>query len=399
MQRLLNDTLDVERISYGALELSYSPVDMRDVVRRAVLLMARSAEHRQVQLTLQLDPAVPDVLIADADRLRQVVTNLISNALKFVPQDGSGKVMVRLLRVTGPSAARSPASGVAATGLTPGSVAGPWTSRGSTYGVAGGCAALGRLAGPLTPRGGADGAASGRLSPGRVTRARRVCIRIDVSDNGCGISDADQARLFQQFAQVAPAPLQHGQGSGLGLYICRRIVDAHGGRISVRSRAGEGSVFSVDLPLAECVAAIASTDTAAQFDRALRVPEDARVSSPLPRAAPQEPPRAVDDPPRAYEERLGAHEEQPSPPRRRVPLSSLWTTRRAVAHCLLGHWPAVGQERTWFAPRRVQKLCGWWRPIRSGSQRFASTCGCLAWTDPLQPPSCARLDTAASWLA
>ena len=71
--------------------------------------------------------------------------------------------------------------------------------------------------------------------------------RIEVSDQGMGISEQDQQRIFDQFERVADN--NKSGGLGLGLYITRQLVQAHGGVISVQSRQGVGSVFAVTLPM------------------------------------------------------------------------------------------------------------------------------------------------------
>ena len=72
---------------------------------------------------------------------------------------------------------------------------------------------------------------------------------VDVQDQGIGISEEDQQRIFQQFERVSTK--HTGAGLGLGLFISERIVTAHGGTITVQSRIGEGALFRVCLPLQE----------------------------------------------------------------------------------------------------------------------------------------------------
>jgi signal transduction histidine kinase len=91
----------------------------------------------------------------------------------------------------------------------------------------------------FTPR---DGRVGVRLT------ARDTMIRIEVSDTGIGIPDAERERLFERFFRAQSALEQQIQGTGLGLYISKAIVDAHGGRIGVDSAPGEGTTFVVELP-------------------------------------------------------------------------------------------------------------------------------------------------------
>ena len=72
--------------------------------------------------------------------------------------------------------------------------------------------------------------------------------RLAVRDRGIGIAPADQARIFERFERAASA--RHYGGLGLGLWIARQVVDAHGGRIRVDSAPGAGSTFTVELPIA-----------------------------------------------------------------------------------------------------------------------------------------------------
>jgi two-component system phosphate regulon sensor histidine kinase PhoR len=73
-------------------------------------------------------------------------------------------------------------------------------------------------------------------------------VRLEVSDSGMGITAADQRRLFERFFRAGNAVQQQVPGTGLGLYICRAIAEAHEGTISVRSELGEGSTFRLELP-------------------------------------------------------------------------------------------------------------------------------------------------------
>jgi two-component system, LuxR family, sensor kinase FixL len=86
----------------------------------------------------------------------------------------------------------------------------------------------------------------GRPVRGRVEQDDGL-VRLEVQDEGIGISSEDQERIFERFERATPAR-HHYEGLGLGLYLTRQIVLAHGGSIRVRSAPGQGSTFTVELP-------------------------------------------------------------------------------------------------------------------------------------------------------
>jgi signal transduction histidine kinase len=167
--RLIEELLDVSRIAAGRLELDLERFDLCDLVRDAI---ERSRDQAAaVGCSIDADLACPAVGEWDRLRLDQVVTNLLTNALKY----GQGKPIRVSLRTEG----------------------------------------------------------------GRV--------RLDVTDRGMGIDKKDQRRIFERFERAAG---QSSGGLGLGLYIVRQIVEAHGGSIDVESTPGAGATFTVELPTA-----------------------------------------------------------------------------------------------------------------------------------------------------
>ncbi|NOT06271.1 MAG: HAMP domain-containing histidine kinase [Anaerolineales bacterium] len=180
MHRMVLDLLDLARLDAGTADLTMSPVDM------PALLNAIAEKFTPQSLLSGVEIKVEAVelptISADGDRLAQVFTNLVDNALKFTPRGG-----VITLR-----------------------------------------AAL----------------ESDNSLPDRI-------MRVSVSDTGAGIPVESQSHIFDRFYQADPAR-KGGEkhGAGLGLAIASEIVQAHGGRIGVRSRLGEGTSFDVFLPLA-----------------------------------------------------------------------------------------------------------------------------------------------------
>jgi signal transduction histidine kinase len=169
MIRLLDDMLDVSRLRTGRLAVVPAPFDLAESARTSVEALQEQAAAAGVEITLSGVPTLP--LQGDAFRIEQVITNLLTNALRY----GQGKPVA------------------------------------VTVGIDGG---------------------SGFVA---------------VRDQGMGIAPADQERVFEQFERTASAA--QVPGLGLGLYIARQIVEAHQGRLQVRSATGEGAEFRLSLPL------------------------------------------------------------------------------------------------------------------------------------------------------
>jgi two-component system, OmpR family, sensor histidine kinase MtrB len=176
LERMIGDLLEVVKIEAGELELRLGDEDLRALVRQVVELHQVAELHQDGvvhdRLRVQL-PAEPVLVRCDALRVEQVITNLLSNALKYSPADQP--VAIELA----------------------------------------------------------------------TTEAAAI---LSVTDRGAGISQADQQRLFEPFRRVGPS--RHAApGIGLGLFVVRRIVTAHGGRVEVASSPGQGATFTVHLPL------------------------------------------------------------------------------------------------------------------------------------------------------
>ena len=170
---LINDVLDVSRIEAGQLDLERSDFDVAEVVESAAALVRQRGLHKGQQLSLQVAPEAA-VWFADARRFKQVVLNLLNNAVKFTPE--GGHVSLR--------------AGVnAAEGL--------W---------------------------------------------------VEVHDTGIGIDEADHATVFDEFRQVGNDAAGRAEGSGLGLALVRRLVEQHGGRVTLASALGQGATFRFNIP-------------------------------------------------------------------------------------------------------------------------------------------------------
>ena len=174
LTRLINEILDLSKLESGTTEWCESALDLKEVIESTMSATSQLFKDKDVQLDAQLPQHLPR-LIADRDRVTQVIFNLLSNAVKFC-EAGKGRVLVKLSR-------------------------------------------------------------------------ERDFLRVDVTDNGPGISQKDQKVIFEKFRQAGGPLSGKPRGTGLGLHISGRIVEHFGGRIWVTSRPGAGATFSFTLPL------------------------------------------------------------------------------------------------------------------------------------------------------
>ena len=189
---LINNILDYSKIEAGKLELHLVATDLRvlvdGVLRDTGILFEKKRHHVTTELG---DDAL--TVKADEVRIRQILFNLISNAVKFTP-DG-GDISIRALHTTAPLPVPADRAG------------------------------------------------------DRVPMAPREAVWIAVGDTGPGVKPEDMSRLFLEFSQVDVSAARRYEGTGLGLALCRRFVELHGGQIGAESLYGHGSTFWFILPV------------------------------------------------------------------------------------------------------------------------------------------------------
>ena len=198
--RIINEVLDLSQIEAGRVTLETAPFGPRKLVRDAVALIAPRAAAKGVAVEVEWDDTLPEGLGGDAGRVRQVLLNLLGNAVKFTER---GRVVVAVRRL---GADEGVAAGAGEGGGYPGASA--------------------SMAGPLL-----------------------VDTEWEVRDSGIGISPEALRTLFRDFAQADASIARRFGGSGLGLAISRRLVALMGGTIAVRSQPGVGSTFHFRLAL------------------------------------------------------------------------------------------------------------------------------------------------------
>jgi PAS domain S-box-containing protein len=202
--QLLNDILDFSKIEAGKLELEEIPFPLRDRLGHTLDTLALRAEQKGLELACRIDPGVPDKLVGDPGRLRQIIVNLVGNAIKFTQH---GEVVVEVFREAADEHAH-PAGA-------------PKVGAGN-----------GELQDPI-PTGAA----------GSDTPAGGVHLHFSVRDTGIGIPADKQEHIFQAFSQADSSTTRRFGGTGLGLTISMQLVQRMGGRIWVESELGKGSTF------------------------------------------------------------------------------------------------------------------------------------------------------------
>ena len=178
--KVLNDVLDLSKIEAGKLSLERIPCRLSELLVEVEALSRLRARDRQLAFRVELDSPIPERIETDPTRIRQVLLNLVGNAIKFTEK---GSVTVR---------------------------------------------------------------ASFRSNP---EDPRDGCLAMSVVDTGIGLSESACLRLFQPFVQADGSSTRKYGGTGLGLAISRKLARLMGGEIVLSSRVGEGSTFTLELPV------------------------------------------------------------------------------------------------------------------------------------------------------
>jgi len=205
---IINDILDFSKIEAGKMEFDAVDFDVREMTEEVAELLASRAHAKGLELMCQVDDDVPALANGDPGRLRQVLVNLVGNAIKFTER---GEVLIRVKR---------------------------------------------EEAGGKIDR-------TAAVAPDSSSPAPHVGLHFSVRDSGIGIPPETRKRLFQAFNQADGSTTRRFGGTGLGLAICKQLVELMGGAIDVDSRPGAGSTFwfTTRLRLAEAGAAAPARDT------------------------------------------------------------------------------------------------------------------------------------------
>jgi PAS domain S-box-containing protein len=173
LEHLINDVLDLAKVGAGKIDLQAEQIDLSRLVGEVRDALRSIAAKKNLSIELRVAPELRSI-VGDSARIKQILYNYLSNALKFSPENGLVHVRCKL--------------------------------DGESY------------------------------------------FRIEVEDHGIGIAAHDLERLFVEFQQLDAGSAKRYQGTGLGLALTKRLAEAKGGHVEVRSEPGHGSVFSVVLP-------------------------------------------------------------------------------------------------------------------------------------------------------
>lgn len=186
--RLLENLRDISRLEIDAPNLLLQPTSLPELLRKTVFeIQGQTAEH---VIKVRPSKALP-LINVDQQKIEQVLTNLLTNAVKYSPQGGDIEAAV-------------------------------WQAR-SQYEL--------------------------EAKMERVPQLRYPCVVVTISDSGIGLAESELEPIFKRFYRVNNRLSRATSGAGLGLHICKMIVEAHGGRIWASSRPQGGSVFSFSIPM------------------------------------------------------------------------------------------------------------------------------------------------------
>ena len=190
MQHLIDDILELSAIEAGIVQVSAEPLELHSIVNDVVSSLAAKADAEGIEV---INAAPSDAMVyADARRLEQMLTNLVDNAIKFNRPNGQVSIKHESVAFV-------------------------------------------------------DGE---RAGGGRPSSVIRPSDRIIVEDTGEGIPSQHLERLFERFYRVDRARSREMGGTGLGLAIVKHLALAHGGEVTVESKLGKGSTFTIELPSA-----------------------------------------------------------------------------------------------------------------------------------------------------
>ena len=188
---LINDILDLSKVEAGRMQPNLAPVDLRTLLPDTAGILRVKAQEKNLEYSVEIEPGIPPLLLLDEARVRQILLNLLGNAVKFTER-GFVRLFARAVPVAGEAEGTGP-------------------------------------------------------------EQRRVDLELSVEDSGIGIPGEQQARVFESFLQQSGQSTRKYGGTGLGLSISRKLAQMMNGEIRLRSKVGVGSRFDVVLKQVQVV--------------------------------------------------------------------------------------------------------------------------------------------------
>ncbi len=198
LTRLINDILDHAKLEAGKLEFEFVPLDIVNLMRQQIRSLYSLIQQAGVNISLKKNANIP-LVVADRDRVTQVITNLISNASKFTEPGGKIDIVIKNITL----------NQLIHKGISPDEIKGRFPLIEETHSY----------------------------------------VVISIADTGIGISKDNLPKVFDKFKQIGDTLTDKPQGTGLGLPICKQIMESHQGNIWVESEYGQGSNFYFSLPI------------------------------------------------------------------------------------------------------------------------------------------------------
>ncbi|MFC2140248.1 sensor histidine kinase, partial [Candidatus Auribacterota bacterium] len=184
LHRLIEDLLDISKIEAGKIELKPTWIDLNELVKECTVSLNTFFMNKNINLVMNTPKELPKVF-ADSDRMIQVVTNIVGNALKFTPEKGEIKITISNFNDNGTKS---------------------------------------------------------------TAKEEKNFVKVDIKDSGIGIQEKDRKKIFDRFYKSGNPESVSVKGTGLGLPITKKIIEMHGGNIWVESELGKGSNFIFTLP-------------------------------------------------------------------------------------------------------------------------------------------------------
>ncbi|KAM7498427.1 hypothetical protein LguiA_022841 [Lonicera macranthoides] len=225
---LINEVLDQAKIESGRLELEAVPFDLRAALDNVLSLFSGKSHEKGIELAIYVSDQVPEVVVGDPGRLRQIIANLVGNSIKFIQDKGHIFVSVHIAEEARPLNVKDEVLRQSLTSVQ------DWSN--DSYNTLSGYPVVDRW------KSWSHFESFNNTSLNEGTEVIKVLVTVE--DTGVGIPLEAQERIFMPFMQADSSTSRTYGGTGIGLSISKRLVDLMGGEIGFVSEPGTGSTFS-----------------------------------------------------------------------------------------------------------------------------------------------------------